>query len=113
MRVILFQDRFAELVRTGQKKQTIRKKARCKPGDELSLRKWTGKPYRSKQETLLNTKCKEVGAIRIEDGPAPAGVLMIVEGWAHADGFSSFIEMQEWFRKTHGLPFEGEVITWI
>jgi hypothetical protein len=38
MRVIMFQPRFAGLVEAGLKTQTIRKNARCKIGDTLSLR---------------------------------------------------------------------------
>jgi hypothetical protein len=108
MRVILFQDKFAELVRSGAKKQTIRVKARCKPGDELSLRKWTGKPYRSKQETLCNSVCTRVQEVRIYEGPATE----TSEVLARADGFSSHAEMQAWFKNTHGLPFEGQQIEW-
>lgn len=108
MRVILFQDKFAELVRTRAKKQTIRLKARCKPGDALSLRRWTGKPYRSKQETLLNCVCTRVQEIRIYEGPATETSEML----ARADGFSSHAEMLAWFRKNHGLPFEGQQIEW-
>jgi hypothetical protein len=31
---------------------------------------------------------------------------------ALADGFSSFKEMLAWFKKTHGLPFYGQLIKW-
>jgi hypothetical protein len=31
---------------------------------------------------------------------------------AKRDGFSSTVEMAEWFDRTHGLPFEGLVIRW-
>jgi hypothetical protein len=48
----MFQDRFADKVRDGRKLHTIRKTARCKVGDTLSLRRWSGTPYRSKQELL-------------------------------------------------------------
>ena len=46
MRVIMFQPRFEEPILQGIKGSTIRGKARCKEGDELSLRVWIGKPYR-------------------------------------------------------------------
>lgn len=108
MRVILFQDKFAELVRSGAKKQTIRRKSRCKPGDELSLRKWSGKPYRSKQETICNSVCTRVQEVRIYEGPATETSEIL----ARADGFSSHAEMQAWFKNTHGLPFEGQQIEW-
>ena len=108
MRVILFQDKFAKMVQSGAKKQTIRLTARCKPGDELSLRKWSGKPYRSKQETLLNSVCTRVQDVRIYEGPATATSEML----ARADGFASHAEMQTWFKNTHGLPFVGQQIEW-
>jgi hypothetical protein len=69
MRVIMFQDRFAELVRGGDKCQTIRWSARCRPGDVLSLRRWTGKPYRSKQETLREAVCTAVSPVAMHGLP--------------------------------------------
>jgi len=108
MRVFLFQDKFAGLVKSGAKKQTIRLSARCKPGDDISLRRWSGKPYRSKQETLRNAVCIRVQELRIYEGPATE----TSEKLARADGFSSHADMQAWFKNTHGLPFEGCLIEW-
>jgi len=114
MRVILFKDRFAELVRTGEKRQTIREQARCKWGDKLSLRRWTGKPYRSKQEVLLETMCADVLDIIITE----TGIINHLGGQADheaiakRDGFRDWAEMREWFRNVHGLPFNGNVILW-
>lgn len=31
---------------------------------------------------------------------------------AQLDGFRNAIEMRDWFRDVHGLPFEGEIIKW-
>jgi len=113
MRVILFQDRFAELVRDGGKVQTIRKAARCKAGDVLSLRRWTGKPYRSKQESLREVVCTAVRPVMIYcfgvivDGERVAGQHMAVK-----DGFRDWEGMREWFERVHGLPFVGWVIEW-
>ena len=120
MRVILFQPRFAELVRTGQKRQTIRKQARCKPGDLLSLRRWTGKPYRSKQQRLWGATCRSVCPISIghgvyKDGISVNGVECSMSQRARVareDGFGCVTEMLDWFEQTHGLPFVGEVIAW-
>lgn len=116
MRVILFQKRFAPLVASGQKTQTIRKTAWCRPGDMLSLREWTGKPYRSKQRVLSEVVCKEIHRIDI------TGQAMFLDGFglclerkdklATADGFVSWTDMREWFDTNHGLPFEGYLITW-
>lgn len=106
MRVILFQDRFAELVRAGTKRQTIREKARCKPGSQLSLRRWTGKPYRSKQEHLREAMCLCVQGVFIDESTIPD------DDFAKADGFKNWAELLGWFRETHGLPFKGEVVRW-
>jgi hypothetical protein len=115
--VILFQDRFAGKVRDGSKCQTIRRAARCKPGDTLSLRRWTGKPYRSKQETLRETVCTAVFPVEIRD---ELGIEWIRVNrvyvnrarFARADGFACSTDMLAWFDGEHGLPFAGEVIMW-
>jgi len=118
MRVILFQDRFAGKVRDGSKCQTIRKTARCKPGDMLSLRRWTGAPYRSKQEALRKVVCAAITPVEIGvGGIAFADRVMLVDSpaadaFAQADGFVDFGEMALWFGITHGLPFKGVVIEW-
>lgn len=116
MRVILFQNQFAELVRSGVKRQTIRCKARCKPGDVLSLRRWSGLPYRSKQEVLLESVCTEVlpvevdfECIRIGDASCFG---LSADAQAQKDGFCDYTSMRRWFFNTHGLPFAGWVIRW-
>lgn len=119
MRVLLFQPRFARLVESGKKRCTIRAKARCTYGDELSLREWTGKPYRSKQRELRPTaRCKYVSPITIEaatdDGLTirVSGLPVSADEVALADGFASARAMRRWFADTHGLPFRGELIEW-
>ena len=120
MRVIMFQDRFAPKVHDGSKCQTIRKEARCKVGDTLSLRRWTGKPYRSKQEILREAVCESAEPVLILRplGEASAAVgLNVIRGadadaFARADGFADFGEMVKWFENTHGLPFNGWLIKW-
>lgn len=113
MRVIMFQDRFADKVRDGSKPHTIRKTARCKPGDLLSLRRWTGKPYRSKQEVLREVICTAVCDVLIFpcdvtiDRNQVSGQHLAVK-----DGFGSWEEMRDWFDKVHGLPFRGWLIEW-
>lgn len=89
-----------------------------KPGDRISLRCWTDKPYRSKQRVLREATVESVAAIRICESSMWIGN----EGWnfntpeadsfAVADGFRDFADLQQWFRDTHGLPFEGVLIRW-
>ena len=115
MIVIMFQSRFARKVESGEKPHTIRlpRKNPIKAGDELSLREWLGKPYRSKQQVLMETVCTSVRPIEISqrdiwlnDDPFNALTL------AKNDGFSSIGEMIDWFETTHGLPFQGVLIEW-
>lgn len=124
MKVIMFQPRFAALVMSGAKRQTIRPRRRhqIQVGDTLSLREWIGKPYRSKQREIRTAVCSNVSEIRITE---PIGLTqgLAIGHWiiaigiardqfARADGFESFSEMLEWFSKTHGLPFTGVLIEW-
>jgi len=119
MRVLLFKSRFAPLVKSGIKRQTIRCAARCKAGDTLSLRCWTGLPYRSKQELLRDATCSDVVPVIITRagirfnfpscGPSDADPS---DSMAETDGFSDWNDMVTWFEKEHGLPFHGDLIRW-
>jgi len=122
MIVIMFQNRFAELVRVGAKRQTIRKrrKRRIHPKDDLSLRRWTGLPYRSKQETLRLTQCSSVhpirmsvfrGELRVRVNDRRLDEVQVV-ALAQADGFKTTAEMKEWFETNHSFPFDGDLICW-
>ncbi len=119
MIVMTFQPRFAPLVGRGEKLQTIRAvpKRMPKVGDKISLRKWTDKPYRSKQHVLMEstiTKVKPVKLTRLHRVQFDDGILSCEDevAFAKADGFHSPSEMFEWFEANHGLPFEGIVIHW-
>lgn len=115
-----FQPRFADLVESGAKTQTIRKTCRAKVGDTVYL--YTGQ--RTKQ-------CRKLGqgvvtsstAIRLYLSPALGGLPMLKYGGrlltndgeeniATDDGFTCFLEMANWFQNQYGLPFEGWLITW-
>lgn len=118
----MFQDRFADKVESGLKPHTIRK-ARKRPiavGDRLSLRKWLGKPYRSKQKILRESECKDVREIEITNHGfyinRGTNWLILGNDWcerlAKKDGFANAREMIQWFDDTHGLPFIGNLIEW-
>lgn len=127
MPVLNFQARFAEIVRTGSKRQTIRARRKDfrnpKRGDRLYL--YTG--MRTKQcRKLGEARCLSVEGIQVL-GDKPSGeygVFTYDRNWpgrttekrhellARNDGFESFDEMLDWFRKTHGLPFDGLLIRW-
>jgi len=115
----MFKPQFALLVEAGTKLQTVRPKPKRmpKPGDKISLRTWTDKPYRSKQRVLMEstiTKVESVQFTSLNRVQFNDGLLSCEEAWAFAkaDGFSSPAAMFEWFENNHGLPFEGIVIHW-
>ena len=116
--VRMFKPRFAALVEAGTKTQTVRPTPARMPkaGDKLSLRTWTGKPYRSKQRVLREATVLYVARIKLDvfdmwfDGALASEAEQ--EAFAVADGFSCANEMLDWFENEHGLPFEGVVIVW-
>lgn len=116
MRVIMFQDKFASKVLDGSKCQTIRKAARCKAGDTLSLRRWTGKPYRSKHEILREAIVEKVLPCVIADGWIEVDGRLYTgvdaDSFAVRDGFAGATELWDWFAATYGEPIAGEVIMW-
>lgn len=120
--VRMFKPQFASLVEAGTKRQTVRPtpKRMPKPGDTISLRAWTGKPYRSKQRVLRNTVIKHVIPIHIDrleisiiNGDGTRTLFPYNETqFARDDGFTGWPEMRDWFDHEHGLPFLGILITW-
>jgi len=118
--VRLFKPQFAALVEAGTKLQTVRPtpKRMPKAGDTISLRCWTDKPYRSKQRVLMKSTITRVDTFSIDTFPTmrinELGLKYrrVCDDFARADGFSDYPELLEWFRSTHGLPFEGIVIHW-
>lgn len=123
MPALNFQPRFAPLVESGEKRQTIRayrKDGRDpKPGDTLYL--YTGQ--RTKKARRIGVvECASVHAVKIfRKGAVVEGDEGDVvydehhdarEAFAGADGFEDWESMREWFEKHHGLPFRGLVIRW-
>lgn len=125
--VRMFSPRFAPLVESGAKLQTIRPtpKRMPQPGDTISLRCWTGKPYRSKQRVLREAVIAEVAEIELIsndvrwiinaefefgwDGPGHDDMM---DHFARDDGFKHWPDMRDWFQQQHGLPFSGILIRW-
>lgn len=107
MAVIMFQPQFHDAVQSGAKTQTIRppRKRPIRVGDPLSLRAWTGAPYRSKQRILEFGICSAVDQITIGDDFSD-------DADALRDGFESAREMRDWIAEAYGLPFVGVRISW-
>lgn len=117
MPLLGFQKQFALLVEAGTKRQTIRAKRKDgrnpKPGDLLYL--YTG---------LRTKSCRKIGMHRclsVEEITVAWCGICVAEQWltaeeceamAVADGFATFQEMTEWFKKTHEADFWGLLIKW-
>ncbi len=126
MPLIGFQKQFVALVESGEKRQTIRAYRKDgrepKSGERLYL--YTG---------LRTKQCRKLGeavclnARRFEITGEASGIFWLIEDdggdmevmttdechdLASADGFATHYEMTDWFKKTHGLPFEGVLIRW-
>jgi hypothetical protein len=126
---------FQDKILSGEKRQTIRKAARCKPGDRLQL--YTG--MRTKQcRKLGDAVCMDVvgiglsrshlefhehGSVEIpsermiaRDIARPVKLFdvdnIMPHEFAQIDGFSNLDDMLNFFDRNYGLPFEGVVITW-
>ena len=118
--VRMFQPRFAADVAAGRKLHTIRQTPKILPkvGERISLRQWQGKPYRSKQIVLAESTITRVAKCIIQATWAHVETTGFVRApgylnvFARADGFANWLDMVEWFRTTHGLPFEGMLIEW-
>jgi hypothetical protein len=109
-----FAEQFADAVKRGEKRQTIRKpraNGHAVKGNEIQL--YTGQRTKdcrllARGVCTLSTYC----AI-YEDGLTLGGVQPEdIDAFAKADGFASFEDMQEWFRSRYGLPFIGRLIRW-
>jgi hypothetical protein len=111
-----FKERFVPLVKSGLKRQTIRKKRKgqAKPGSKLYF--YFG--MRTKWCTKIGEAiCKSVSEIEIQaNGTVKvAGKKMNkVQKYAiaKADGFEDFDTMLRWWKQTHELPFVGDIIYW-
>jgi len=115
--VRMFKPRFAPQVKGGTKTQTTRPTTKLMPkvGDKISLRKWSEKPYRSKQIVLKESVVEFVSRITITENRITINdsVLEHTHKFAQLDGFCDFDEMKLWFKQEHGpLPFSGIIIYW-
>lgn len=116
MIVKMFKERFARLVETRQKRQTVRPwpKRMPKIGETISLRQWEGKPYRSKQRILLESRITELDVVGIDaEGVIVGTTTAPGNAFAAADGFSSFDDLFDWFQIEHKTRvFIGILYKW-
>lgn len=123
MPLLSYQGRFADLVESGEKLQTIRAFRKDgqdpKVGDRLYH--WTG-PYDHRRRRIGISICSNIQRITFHSdgeltaygdfhefyGPWPSCELK----FARADGFESWNDLWAYFEKAEGLPFRGLLIRW-
>lgn len=116
MKTLNYQEQFAEQVKNGSKRQTIRN-LRKNPfviGDKL--RHYTGQRTK-KCRRLLDSVCTNARGILIAESRAihiDGKSLTATQSHtlAVADGFRGVNHMINWFEDVHGLPFVGQVVNW-
>jgi hypothetical protein len=118
--VFMVMPRFVDLIERHIKLTTIRadRKRMPKAGEYIDLRRWKGKPYRSKQERVLLCMISTVRKIEIRRG----GVILVdgkkltsdeAELLARRDGFPDQFFLFAFFDRTHGLTFKGFITEWL
>ena len=119
MAVFMFQKRFAEKVRDGSKRHTIRawRKRIPKKGERASLREWSGVAYRSPQVAIWESVLTRVAVVSLFDNRRLVIARSLLgpvrrEQLAIDDGFESWSEMFAWFEANHSLPFVGHLYGW-
>ena len=113
-----FNPRFADLVASGEKRQTIRRNAECVAGDALQLF--------SEGRHIADALCTRVRPVwicethmRIDGEWLRAGTSLRGDiedcdnDFAKRDGFGGFLEMVRWLQNSYAtLPFNGFLIEW-
>lgn len=118
MPALNFKRRFGEAVRSGQKRQTIRAPRKDNRDPQAGETLYLYEGLRTRGVRVLGvTTCETARSIQIN---ATGGCW--IEGKelnetqrdivAIADGFEQWSELVEFFKQTHGLPFDGFVYTW-
>ena len=127
-RVYMFRRRFRKPIVAGVKDQTLRapRKRKTKVGDLISIREWTGKPYRSTQRRYAWGRCVYSGSALIHVYPG-AGVHVSLDGrvlrpaeverFARRDGFEGAADFALWYlRDAPDAPGPGvhprDVVRW-
>lgn len=115
-----FKAQFADLVANFKKNQTIRpvRKRPTVAGDTLYL--YTGLRGKGGARLLRETECTKVTPIAILSTPAMVSVCLDnrflsieeITNLARADGFADATAFFQFFAKTYGDLFEGELIEW-
>lgn len=119
-----FRPRFAPLIESGAKTQTIRapRRRHALPGERLQL--FTGMRTRQCRKLIPDPRCVAVTPILLWPengrwlgripGSLPGGVrFQVDDAFAREDGFSDAADFGQFWAEAHGVaPFSGYLIRW-
>lgn len=123
MAVIMFSPQFASQIKSGKKRRTIRIR-QLAVGTPLSLREWSGVPYRkgSQKVSILETRCVASSVIQIYRTEKTNSIVIKVamvaltaserRELAKSDGFNCVGDFVSWIEGSYGLPFFGWLTEW-
>jgi hypothetical protein len=98
------------------KHHTIRAGKRWKVGDMISLRVWSGAPYKTKQIEFAQVELKQVYDIYIgQFDQYSYGITINGDGYGEMDVLAandglSLVDFQDWFPL--GKTFDGQILVW-
>ena len=111
----------APKVESGDKCQTYRTKRTPRPKVGQKACNYAGS-YSQKRQHLGSPEITDVIDVLIggkgiifnygKQGEFAQNDLYCLNIEAQLDGFKDWRDMRDWFDKTHGLPFEGDLIKW-
>ena len=116
MAIVNFHPQFVDKSRSGEKRQTVRRRWKRVPPFGETLYLYTG--LRTKHAVkILESNCVGVqGFFLSGDGHVELDRIRLTrqesEAFALADGFENHSIFIGWFFDHYGLPFEGMVIYW-
>ena len=111
-----FQKQFVPAVESGEKRQTIRARRKNRPQVGQTAYLYTGARTKACRK-LGEAEISFVAPVFILKDELAMGSATIrdkneLQFIAKQDGFESWEAMRDWFKKTHGLPFKGDLIRW-
>lgn len=123
VKILMFKRRFVPMIEIGVKISTIRGYGnKVQVGDTVSMRYWSGAPYRSKTVEFWMDTVASIEPCLI--GHSTSDVFICVgqnhrhisydsrHAIARGEGFKDWWEMSQFFIAMHDLPFCGKIIRW-
>ena len=112
-----FKKTFRRNILKGVKTQTIRRDVRCKPGDKITLELDDNRrDFEGVCESVYPVMFQKDEVWSLVIGKDTVVTLIQnrdeLKRFAYAEGFDSWPQCRDFFKKQYGLPFSGFVHSW-